>query len=585
MKSTASKKTAAAAQRKQSFFQKGGQDSFFQPVGSRNGFFSKPSSGTATIQPKLTIGEPPSKLPGPKPFASLTPAPSLSLVQEKCAHCEKEEKLQEMEDEQTPAKEKIRQKPIFESNAEPPEDNSIQKKSMRSGREAPAHVETNLNASKGSGAPLPDQTRREMESSFGSDFSKVKIHDNSSAAQMNKNLNAQAFTHGNDIYFNKGKYDTNSKGGQHLLAHELTHVVQQKGTLQSRKIQRVSENCSSSPINVELISVVMDANGMANGAKLQREWFGNAAGGGPPDTTTVKMDWMLGFGRAKAIYDTIFNDKIFVNTPAKSQIKTLLGRLGKKNGDSFNFNLPVTQLDPSFYINHKVVDSTDVLDDLSAALGRFDMRVLVAGDISQGGLVTITDVGTYISDSFDFEGFQVLGCWDTCLKTVTKDTATCAGVLVTNGDYRDWRAKNGKGGDFKVYSDVKTTHLATPESFIWDTQKAFSSNFEISARLVSPTKISVTSAGGVRATISNCSYINPSRSPLPTDKIAISLVQEGMILDSKISEQVLFANRTNTAVWTDLKAGNYHLDIVFNSQPVNPGESVMGDILVETSES
>ncbi len=80
-----------------------------------------------------------------------------------------------------------------------------------------------------------------MESSFGTDFSGVRIHNDSSSVQMNKDLQAQAFTNGSDIYFNSGKYDTNSKGGKHLLAHELTHVVQQndntdltKATLQKK---------------------------------------------------------------------------------------------------------------------------------------------------------------------------------------------------------------------------------------------------------------------------------------------------------------------------------------------------------------
>ncbi len=74
-----------------------------------------------------------------------------------------------------------------------------------------------------------------MESGFGADFSDVKIHTDSSAVDMSNNLNAQAFTHGNDIYFNSGKYDTSSTSGQHLLAHELTHTLQQGG---SHSIQR-----------------------------------------------------------------------------------------------------------------------------------------------------------------------------------------------------------------------------------------------------------------------------------------------------------------------------------------------------------
>ncbi len=64
-----------------------------------------------------------------------------------------------------------------------------------------------------------------MENSFDQDFSKVDIHPNSDAAS---NLKAQAFTQGNEIHFASGKYDPNSKSGQELIGHELTHVVQQK---------------------------------------------------------------------------------------------------------------------------------------------------------------------------------------------------------------------------------------------------------------------------------------------------------------------------------------------------------------------
>jgi hypothetical protein len=92
---------------------------------------------------------------------------------------------------------------------------------------APSNVEQQLGSSKGGGQPLPESTRSGMEQSIGADFSGVRIHTDSSAVQMNKDLHAQAFTHGSDIYFNSGKYDAESTGGQHLLAHELTHVVQQ----------------------------------------------------------------------------------------------------------------------------------------------------------------------------------------------------------------------------------------------------------------------------------------------------------------------------------------------------------------------
>ena len=66
-----------------------------------------------------------------------------------------------------------------------------------------------------------------MESRFNADFSGVRVHTDASAVQMNAQISAQAFTHGNDIYFNSGKYNPDTGSGKHLLAHELTHTIQQ----------------------------------------------------------------------------------------------------------------------------------------------------------------------------------------------------------------------------------------------------------------------------------------------------------------------------------------------------------------------
>ncbi|WP_339705304.1 DUF4157 domain-containing protein [uncultured Kriegella sp.] len=98
--------------------------------------------------------------------------------------------------------------------------NSIESSSFQS-------IESSLASSKGNGTAMPSATQREMSSGFGTDFSNVNIHTDSSAVHMNKALGAHAFTHGSDIYFNEGKYNPESESGKHLLAHELTHTVQQ----------------------------------------------------------------------------------------------------------------------------------------------------------------------------------------------------------------------------------------------------------------------------------------------------------------------------------------------------------------------
>ena len=110
----------------------------------------------------------------------------------------------------------------------------IQRKGDASTESAPAGIEQTLNRSKGNGAPIPDAPRQQMESSFGSDFSDVRVHTDSAAAQMNKSLGAHAFTHGKDVYFNSGKYNNDSPDGRKLLAHELTHTVQQDKGIQRK---------------------------------------------------------------------------------------------------------------------------------------------------------------------------------------------------------------------------------------------------------------------------------------------------------------------------------------------------------------
>lgn len=106
----------------------------------------------------------------------------------------------------------------------------------------PATLETSLRSSKGSGEPLAPDIQVKMENGFGADFSGVRVHSGSQAAQLNQSLGAQAFTHGSDVYFNSGKYQPHSGSGQKLLAHELTHVVQQGAAPQrQRQIQESPE--------------------------------------------------------------------------------------------------------------------------------------------------------------------------------------------------------------------------------------------------------------------------------------------------------------------------------------------------------
>jgi hypothetical protein len=119
------------------------------------------------------------------------------------------------------------------------EDLPVQAKAESEGKSSHnSNLESQLNGSKGGGSPLPDEVRAFMEPRFGADFSGVRVHTDSAAVQMNKELGAQAFAHGSDIYYGAGK----SPGKDELTAHELTHVVQQNGGAAGQQVQKNKAN-------------------------------------------------------------------------------------------------------------------------------------------------------------------------------------------------------------------------------------------------------------------------------------------------------------------------------------------------------
>ncbi|MEH1013093.1 DUF4157 domain-containing protein [Micromonospora sp. CPCC 206060] len=81
----------------------------------------------------------------------------------------------------------------------------------------------------GGGSPLTPEVRTDMEARFGGqDFGDVRVHTDGAAHESAKSVNAQAYTVGSNIVFQRDSYDPASPTGQHMLAHELTHVVQQR---------------------------------------------------------------------------------------------------------------------------------------------------------------------------------------------------------------------------------------------------------------------------------------------------------------------------------------------------------------------
>lgn len=176
------------------------------------------------------------------PQKSIQKSQDEEQVQTKCSACEalnEESQVQRQEI----GTESEQDKPIQRKCDKCEEKESVQRK--ENGAETGSDIESTLKSSKGSGAPMAAETTSEMSSAFGADMSGVRIHTDSNAVQMNKELGARAFTNGNDVYFNQGEYNPGSTDGKHLLAHELTHTIQQGNNKSA--VQKQEDPCATPP--------------------------------------------------------------------------------------------------------------------------------------------------------------------------------------------------------------------------------------------------------------------------------------------------------------------------------------------------
>lgn len=101
-------------------------------------------------------------------------------------------------------------------------------------------VEQAISAQRGGGRPLDSSTREQVGEALGDPLADVRVHDDSSAGALARSVSARAFTTGTDVFFGDGEYKPGTSEGDRLLAHELSHVVQQRGAPTSGPLE-VSE--------------------------------------------------------------------------------------------------------------------------------------------------------------------------------------------------------------------------------------------------------------------------------------------------------------------------------------------------------
>ncbi len=247
------------------------QDGFVQhklELGRPDDKFEKEADAVADqvmMKPAIRSEAPPMDGNIDAPIMQMKPA-EVSEIQMKCEECEEEESIQmksandlimmaasppDDEDESVQMmalggtimraeedEESVQMSGNTIMRAEEDEENVRMKPAIQKSSNGKNYVSSDISSqiasTKGGGTSLAPDVSAEMGNKIGADFSGVKIHTNSQSAQMNRAIGAQAFTYGSDIYFNKGKYNPSSPAGKHLLAHELTHTVQQGAAVQTK---------------------------------------------------------------------------------------------------------------------------------------------------------------------------------------------------------------------------------------------------------------------------------------------------------------------------------------------------------------
>ena len=234
---------------------------FFNKAGGGDFFAPSKAAAAPTIQTKLAVSEPGDKLereadamagkvmrmpapaPGQEEKLSRQPDDKLKRAADDKVQKVADDKVQRASDDklQRQADDKLRKAEMPAQKAAAPEDKiakspvgeeKAQRKYAEGASEVGAQTESAIRNQSSPGQPLPGEERSFMESRFGADFSKVRIHNDQAAASLCNQLHARAFTYQNHVFFARGQYQPGTVEGKKLLAHELSHTLQQGHALQ-----------------------------------------------------------------------------------------------------------------------------------------------------------------------------------------------------------------------------------------------------------------------------------------------------------------------------------------------------------------
>jgi hypothetical protein len=148
-------------------------------------------------------------------------------ISRKCSTCEEEEVQRQASPEEEEEEDEIVQRQASPEEEEEEDELLQPKRESGGGSEAPSSVDAYVGGASHGGQPLSSDLRAQFEPRFGYDFSQVRVHTDAGAAESAQSVNALAYTVGRNVIFGAGQYAPQTSTGQRLLAHELTHVVQQ----------------------------------------------------------------------------------------------------------------------------------------------------------------------------------------------------------------------------------------------------------------------------------------------------------------------------------------------------------------------
>ena len=237
----------------------------------------------------------------------------------------------------------------------------------------------------GSGTSLPGNVNQEMSEKIGADFSDVNIHTGSKAAELSESIGARAFTHKKDIFFNSGEYNPASVEGKHLLAHELTHVVQQgqnvKNKIQKNPLSDRERRNYVDNIRDEMLIAHTDYNNGAQDAERAIESAQQAQADIAKAIFSVSMAIIVpGFGGVISSGATRFG--LTVSSSVADHIGGVIGEAAKIAGER-----KIDELFQSDGVNQLFVSITNGLEEASRTKREFliektnDRNAISDGDL------------------------------------------------------------------------------------------------------------------------------------------------------------------------------------------------------------